>query len=102
MSMAQIVDSTIVTVGLPRTGRLTSGLAVSGYHLLDAAILEAEGWVEVADPGEPDYDPATHQVTSTVELVDGVPTRVYQLVEVEVDVELAGEHADPQIGALDA
>jgi len=56
--MIQVINGEIKQYSLPKTGTLSDGRTVSGYHLLDADILKAEGWLPLVDE-PPGYDPET-------------------------------------------
>lgn len=61
MEYAKVINKEVVQLGLPQTGTLKNGSSVSGYNLLDEAILIDEGWL----PFEnilPIYDPETQYV----------------------------------------
>lgn len=58
MNYARVKNSEVIQVGLPSTGTLKDGSTVSGYNLLDADVLAAEGWVTLVD-NSPVYDSAT-------------------------------------------
>ena len=57
--MVQIENEEIIQYSLPKTGKLSTGESVSGYHLLDEEILKQEGWLPLEDI-EPEYDKETH------------------------------------------
>ena len=59
--MYRVKDGEIIERALPRTGVLSDGRSVSGYHLLPVATLKDEGWLPVVDD-KPDYDPASEQL----------------------------------------
>ena len=82
---ALIVDGQIVrTGGLPDVAtRLADGLEVRGLRSAGVEHRHACGWYEVAETDPPAHDPDTQTVTSTVELVAGVPTRTWQVVALD-------------------
>ena len=43
--MIQVINGEIKQYSLPKTGILSTGETVSGYHLLDENILKDEGWL---------------------------------------------------------
>ncbi|MCA1781812.1 MAG: hypothetical protein ABR616_05930 [Dermatophilaceae bacterium] len=107
---AYVVDGSIVRVGrLPRNGTLSDGRPVSGFDKLPAAMLAAEGWVEVVEPERPAHDPASEFLTSAVELIGGTPTRVYTVETIPPQpgpadghiehLALLGPHDDPALRA---
>ena len=57
--MIQIIDNKITKYSLPKSGRLSTGETVSGYHLLDEEILKQEGWLPLEDI-KPEYNKETH------------------------------------------
>lgn len=59
MHYVLVKNDKIVKTKLPKTGILKDGSAVSGYHLLDDAVLKSEGWLPLIDD-QPDFNPATH------------------------------------------
>ena len=56
--MIQVKENKI-KYSLPKSGRLSTGETVSGYHLLDEEILKDEGWLPLEDI-RPEYDNETH------------------------------------------
>lgn len=77
----QLQDGEIVAYSLPRTGLLSDGRAVSGYHFLHPDILHAEGWREVQDEGPPEYDEETHYYTRELEVQGDEVVAVYTIHE---------------------
>lgn len=59
--MIQVLNGEIIRYSLPRTGTLSTGETVSGYHLLPAETLEQEGWLPVEDI-KPEYDAETQRL----------------------------------------
>lgn len=59
--MYRVKDGEIIERALPRTGVLSDGRSVSGYHLLPAATLKGEGWLPVVD-NKPEYDSDTERL----------------------------------------
>ena len=47
--MIQVINNEIAQTKLPKTGTLSTGETVSGYHLLDENILKEEGWLPLED-----------------------------------------------------
>jgi hypothetical protein len=66
--MYRVKDGEIIERALPRTGVLSDGRSVSGYHLLPEAILQAEGWLPVEEV-KPKYDPKTQQLSGPAEQI---------------------------------
>ena len=56
--MIQVIDGEITKYNLPKTGTLSDGRTVSGYHLLDEEVLLDEGWLPLEDI-KPEYDEET-------------------------------------------
>lgn len=91
-----LADGQIVASGpLPTKGTDVQGRAVANFHLLPPADIEAAGWVEAVETDPPDTAPG-EQAIGQVELVDGVPTVTWTVV----DVPVPDGHYDPQIGVL--
>ena len=61
--MIQVIEGEIKQYLLPKTGTLSTGETVSGYHLLDKEILLDEGWLPLEDI-KPKYDIETQCLTS--------------------------------------
>jgi diketogulonate reductase-like aldo/keto reductase len=58
MNYAKVENGRVTQIGLPITGKLKDGSTVSGYNLLDEAVLQVEGWVPLTD-NQPVYNPET-------------------------------------------
>ena len=58
---AKIENGNVVQVGLPQSGVLNDGRTVSGYNLLPANVLKAEGWLPL-EQIIPAYDAETQQI----------------------------------------
>lgn len=56
--MVRVENGVVTEARLPRRGRLQDGRSVSNYHLLDPAILKAEGWLPLVDE-PPAHNPET-------------------------------------------
>lgn len=78
--MIQVINGEITQTRLPKTGTLSDGRTVSGYHLLDADILKAEGWLPLVDE-PPEHDPETEYLVH--DRYDIQADRVVRLYRVE-------------------
>lgn len=97
--MVRVSDGVISQTRLPRRGRLSDGRSVSNFHALPAETLHAEGWREVKDNGEPDYDPETQRVRRSLE-VHGDEVRAAYTVEDRPPPEDAGPTAGDVLDAI--
>ena len=80
--MIQVKENKIVKYSLPKTGILSTGETVSGYHLLDEEILKDEGWLPLEDI-RPEYDNETHYLQpSGYDIQDDKVVRLYEIVEI--------------------
>jgi hypothetical protein len=80
--MIQIIDGEIVKYSLPKSGRLSTGETVSGYHLLDEETLRREGWLPLEDI-RPEYDNETHYLQpSGYDIQEDKVVRLYEIVEI--------------------
>lgn len=62
--MVRVDNGEVVEEELPTVGTITldgEERSVSNYHLLPDAVLKAEGWLPVEDPGLPDFDPVAQE-----------------------------------------
>ena len=59
----QIINGEIKQYKLPKTGTLSDGRTVSGYHLLDEEVLLDEGWLPLEDI-PPEYDEETQYLAN--------------------------------------
>lgn len=77
---AQIIDGEITAVGrLPRSARrLDTGQWVMGLATAPVELQQACGWYEVVETERP-AETATQVPVGTVEVVEGVPTRVWTM-----------------------
>lgn len=80
--MIQVKENKIVKYSLPKSGRLSTGETVSGYHLLDEESLRQEGWLPLEDI-RPEYDNETHYLQpSGYDIQDDKVVRIYEIVEI--------------------
>ncbi len=80
--MIQVIDNEIVKHSLPKSGRLSTGETVSGYHLLDEETLRQEGWLPLEDI-RPEYDNETHYLQpSGYDIQEDKVVRLYEMVEI--------------------
>ena len=80
--MIQVKENKIANYSLPKTGMLSTGETVSGYHLLDGEILKQEGWVPVEDI-RAEYDNETHYLQpSGYDIQEDKVVRLYEIVEI--------------------
>lgn len=49
MIYAKVEKGDIIQIGLPKVGKLKDGRTVSGYNLMSAEALAAEGWIPYED-----------------------------------------------------
>jgi hypothetical protein len=94
MMYAQIIDNSIRALGrLPRSARrLDTGQWVMGLATASTDLQRACGWWEVVDTDPPTVT-ATQVAEQTVDLVAGVPTRVWSVRDKTTD-ELAADAED--------
>ncbi len=78
--MIQVLNNEITQTRLPKTGTLSDGRTVSGYHLLDADILRQEGWLPLVDE-PPEHDPETEYLVP--DGYDIQPDKVVRLYRIE-------------------
>jgi hypothetical protein len=80
--MIQVKENKIVKYSLPKTGMLSTGETVSGYHLLDEETLRREGWLPLEDI-RPEYDNETHYLQpSGYDIQEDKVVRLYEIVEI--------------------
>ena len=80
--MIQVIDGEITKYNLPKTGTLSDGRTVSGYHLLDEEILLNEGWLPLEDV-KPDYDMETqYLVNDGYEILEDKVIKKYRIEEI--------------------
>jgi hypothetical protein len=87
MTYAHVVGGTIQAVGrVPRGARrLDTQEWVLGLRDAGTAIQEACGWYRVAETARPTFNAATHRLERSVQLVAGVPTVEWTVVELTAD-----------------
>ena len=79
--MIQVIDNEIKKYNLPRVGTLANGETISGYHLLDKDILNAEGWLPLEDI-QPDYDEETQYLANDgYEILEDKVIKKYKIEE---------------------
>ena len=82
MKLIQVINGEITQHSLPKTGTLSTGETVSGYHLLDEEILLDEGWLPLEDV-EPEYDEETqYLVTDGYEILEDKVIKKYRIEEI--------------------
>jgi len=64
MKLIQVINGKIERYKLPKTGTLSDGRTVSGYHLLDEETLKEEGWLPLEDI-KPEYNPEIQYIKPT-------------------------------------
>ena len=80
--MIQVNDNKITKYSLPKSGRLSTGETVSGYHLLDEETLRQEGWLPLEDI-RPEYDNETHYLQPNgYDIQEDKVVRLYEIVEI--------------------
>jgi len=80
--MIQVINGGIVQYNLPKTGTLKDGSTVSGYHLLDIAILKDEGWLPLEDI-PPIYDEETeYLVDDGYEILEDKVIKKYKIEDI--------------------
>ena len=79
--MIQVIDNKITKYSLPKSGRLSTGETVSGYHLLDEETLRSEGWLPLEDI-RPEYDNETHYLQPNgYDIQEDKVVKLYEIVE---------------------
>ena len=106
--MIQVIDGEIKLYSLPKTGTLSIGETVSGYHLLDENILKDEGWLPLEDI-QPEYDEETqYLVNDGYEILEDKVIKKYRIEEIpereeprdlEVEIEELKQTIDNMLGA---
>ena len=85
--MIQVIDGEIKLYSLPKTGTLSIGETVSGYHLLDEEILKEEGWLPLEDI-KPDYDEETQYLSNDgYEILEDKVVKKYRIEDIVEEVE---------------
>lgn len=80
--MIQVIDNKITKYSLPKSGKLSTGETVSGYHLLDEETLRSEGWLPLEDI-RPEYNSETHYLQPNgYDIQEGKVIRLYEIVEI--------------------
>ena len=108
--MIQIIEGKIKQYSLPKTGTLSTGETVSGYHLLDENILRDEGWLPLEDI-PPEYDEETQYLTPDgYEILEDKVIKKYRIEDIpeeeeprdlEVEVEELRQALDILLGGED-
>ena len=85
--MIQVIDGEIVKYSLPKTGTLSTGETVSGYHLLDEEILLDEGWLPLEDT-PPEHDEETqYLVQDGYEILEDKVIKKYRVEDIPEEAE---------------
>ena len=110
MKLIQVVNGKIKQYKLPKTGTLSDGRTVSGYHLLDEDTLRDEGWLPLED-NPPEYDMETqYLVQEGYEILEDKSIKQYKIEEIpereeprdlEAEVEELRQIIDMLIGGED-
>ena len=80
--MIQVIDNEIVKHSLPKSGKLSTGETVSGYHLLNEEILKQEGWLPLEDI-RPEHDNETHYLQPNgYDIQEDKVVRLYEIIEI--------------------
>lgn len=108
--MIQVINNKITKYTLPKTGTLSTGKTVSGYHLLSQEILEAEGWLPLEDI-KPEYDEKTqYLIQDGYEILEDKVIKKYRIEEIpereeprdlEVEIEELRQIIDVLLGGED-
>ena len=108
--MIQVIDGIIKQTKLPKTGTLSTGKTVSGYHLLSQEILEAEDWLPLEDI-KPEYDEKTqYLIQDGYEILEDKVIKKYRIEEIlereeprdlEVEIEELRQIIDVLLGGED-
>ena len=108
--MIQVINGEIKQYSLPKTGTLSTGETVSGYHLLGEDILRDEGWLPLED-NLPEYDTKTQYLASDgYEILENKVIKKYRIEDIaeeeeprdlEVEVEELGQALDILLGGED-
>lgn len=94
MKLVQVINGKIAQYSLPKTGTLSTGETVSGYHLLDEEILLDEGWLPLEDI-PPDYDEETqYLVNDGYEILEDKVIKKYRIEEIPEREELRDLEAE--------
>ena len=82
MKMIQVINGEIKQYKLPKTGTLSDGRTVSGYHLLDEEILKQEGWLPLED-NPPEYNPETqYLIFDGYEILEDKVVKKYRIEDI--------------------
>ena len=80
--MIQVINGKIAKYSLPKTGTLSDGRTVSGYHLLPIETLKEEGWLPLEDI-EPEYNPETQYVRQTgYDILSDKVVKLYEVMDI--------------------
>ena len=80
--MIQVIDGEIKQYNLPKTGTLSTGETVSGYHLLDEDILRDEGWLPLEDI-KPEHDEETqYLIQDGYEILENKVIKKYKIEDI--------------------
>lgn len=85
--MIQVINGEIAQYSLPKTGTLSTGETVSGYHLLGEEILKDEGWLPLED-NPPEYDMETQYLANDgYEILEDKVIKKYRIEDIPEEVE---------------
>ena len=108
--MIQVINGKITQHSLPKTGTLSDGRTVSGYHLLDEEVLLDEGWLPLED-NPPEYDMETqYLINDGYEVFEDKVIKKYRIKEIpereeprdlEVEIEELRQIIDILLGGED-
>lgn len=85
--MIQVIEGKIKQYSLPKTGTLSTGETVSGYHLLGENILKDEGWLPLED-NPPEYDVETqYLINDGYEILENKVIKMYRIKDIPEEVE---------------
>ena len=85
--MIQVINGEIIKYSLPKTGTLSTGETVSGYHLLEVDILLEEGWLHLED-NPPEYDMETQYIVNDgYEILEDKVIKKYRIEDIVEEVE---------------
>ena len=90
MKLIQVINGEITQHSLPKTGTLSDGSTVSGYHLLDEETLLDEGWLPLEDI-QPEYDMKTQYLANDdYEILEDKVIKKYRIEDIVEEVEPRG------------
>ena len=85
--MIQVIEGKIKQYSLPKTGTLSTGETVSGYHLLDENTLKDEGWLPLED-NPPEYDEEIqYLVNDGYEILENKVIKKYRIEDIAEEEE---------------